>query len=176
MTTLGPWIARRLLPEHVEKVQSIQPRGSWYEHEYAHHEQWLVQALGDLRQGVRIGYGLFDGNGGLVASVILKRGTYSSELELKNFITNPSLGPEGRSRARAQLLTKVEALCESRGFEKMETEIPATAIEEVSFFLQHHFVVLTARESRYRPQSILYTLGERSKSNITEIPSTTSRW
>lgn len=155
---------RRLNNNELGQIIHIQKEAkdllSFYNEE--DHERWLYKAIEEIKAGKRIAFGVFgfldNDETSFVGSSIIKRGTRSSYVQIKNFIILKSISEKRKYNIKKALLNNLESFCSIRGFKALEIEFPADLSSEISTFLSHDFKISTIRKSRYREGDYHYVL------------------
>jgi hypothetical protein len=187
--------SRQLLPEEAdwidqEHLQTPAAQALLHGYHPEQHPRWVQRAISEIRLGHRLAFGSFLRLGSrygsrneFLGSIVVKRGTYTDEIELKNFVIsetllrrcgesyfreqgNPAAADSFRSapctvvlrKAREHLLDHVISFCQHRGFRRIECELPAGVTSDISLLLQRDFVIKEFRENRYRVGDLLYVL------------------
>lgn len=154
---------------------------------YSDHAKWVDAALKDVEDGSRVAFATYVTSGGAehyVGSLILKRSEYAeNKVEMKNFIFHlenisravryqHELATEGEvpdqvvdeqveqlvQSYREDLLGRAVRFCESRGFGRIDTELPLDEKQLLPFLARHGFHISNLAASRYRAGDFFYTL------------------
>jgi hypothetical protein len=159
-------LIRRIRKGEIEELVRIQSEATEFNKFFHHHKEWFEKAINEIRGNNRIAFGAFrtfideksqSKIDELVCSVIVKKGEYSNELELKNLIFNSKSYERYTSYSskkirqvgidiKKQLIDKVASFCERRGYESLETEIPSIFDDDISILISCGFKVLSIRE------------------------------
>jgi hypothetical protein len=143
--------ARRLRIHEATQILDLNqsPAGTIFRESFAHHDTWVRRLLREVASGIRVVFvatthehpKLFaslpdfpagDVNRNLpLGCVALKRGAYSHEVELKNFLIQKT---EDEPEVAKVLLSKAKLFCEKRGFRRLITLLP----EEDKAAIRHH--------------------------------------
>jgi len=159
-------LIRRIRKGEIEELIRIQSEAAEINKFFHHHKEWFDKAINEIRGNNRIAFGAFrtfldkkshHSFDKLVSSVIVKKGEYSNQLELKNLVFN-SKSYENYTEyskekiqqigtdIKKQLVEKVASFCERRGYESLETEIPSIFDDDISVLISCGFKVLSLRE------------------------------
>lgn len=159
-------LIRRIRKGEIEKLIEIQSEAKEINDFFNNHTEWLDKALEEIIGNNRIAFGAFQtfvdeksqtNSNELISSVIVKKGEFSNQLELKNLVfnqkpyqkyTNFDLEDikEIEKDVKRQLIEKVTNFCERRGYESLETEFPSIFNDDISILLSCGFQVLSIRE------------------------------
>ena len=173
MDSENQWTARRLQPEEAEAIKDFEQQNEKYRQYYPRHLEWLDRAIEQLETGERVAFGAFppplamgklleQPETPLAAAVILKISPYTSTIELKNWVFNEKLtSVPDLEKAQTQLLKRVEAYGQRKGFRHFEMEMPPEEKDTIAFLFSHGFSIASITNGRYKTGNYSYVFEKR---------------
>lgn len=140
---------RRLRSTDLDDFRGLQKHAAHYEHSKSLHNKWVEKATREIKEGDRIGYGLFDKSKRELLGCILLRRTSSNVIELKNLVVSSAIPPRSEARAKAYkaLIAHAEKASKYRGFSQLEIELLSTDYEQIEIFLSLGYSIQPSHES-----------------------------
>jgi len=153
-------VRRIFLAEEANEIKNLQYEASEFKDHYPKHNQWLNKAITEITSGKKVAFGVYraimgSSSGELVGTVILKKGSYTETIGLKNLF----IREEDRYKKYGKELCKViDKYCAKRGYSSIKTEVPSNEIGTIEFLLKRGYNIITTKKSPYKNGDYLYEM------------------
>lgn len=156
-------VRRIFLTEEANEIKNLQSEASEFNNHYPKHDQWLNKVINEISIGEKVAFGVYKAiinsescpSVELVGSVILKKGSYTETIDLKNLFIRKEDRTNGYG---TELCDVIEKYCARRGYSTVKTEVPSNEIETINFLLNREYKVITTKKSPYMDGDYLYEM------------------